>query len=451
MSRGLVWLRRDLRLTDNPAINRALASHDEVVCVYVLDPILLASAATRRRDQLLGYLADVDRKLRAHGARLTIVNGSPAEELPRLVIECGVAAMYWNADTTPYSARRDAAVEAAVKVPVHTEWGTLVHPPGRVLTGKGTLSQVFTPFYKRWVQTELTAEPSGSGGRFVAAELSADLPAPSTDPTLDPTSAGVALRVDAFVGRVHGYADDRDRLDLDGSSILSVDLRFGTLSPRRLLEQFEHLPGGEPFTRQLAWRDWYAHLLHERPDLPTAALKPQYNRIRWRNDPDEFEAWCEARTGYPVVDAAMRQLHETGIVHNRARMIVASFLVKDLLVDWRWGERYYRRHLLDADVASNAGNWQWTAGTGADAAPYFRIFNPISQSQKFDPTGTYLRRFLPELAPLTDKNIHFPADAGPLDLAGAGVILGDTYPEPIVDHAAARERCLEVYKAAVKN
>lgn len=450
MSRALVWFRRDLRFEHNPALDRARREHDEVLCLFVVDAVLMGAASTRRRDQLAGYVHALDVELSERGGGLTVVAGDPVAVVPEVARRHDIAAVYWNADTTPYAGRRDTAVAAALGVPVIQTWGTLVHPPGSVLTAKGTLSQVFTPFYKRWVQTALDPDGTVGQGQLLPAAAAANDLADSAPPTLDPGSAAVARRVDDFAARVDRYADHRDRLDVEGTSGLSVDLRFGAVSPRRLLDRFANVPGGEPFVRQLSWRDWYAHMLAERPDLPDAPLKPQYSAIAWRNDAAEFAAWCEARTGYPVVDAAMRQLDETGVVHNRARMIVASFLVKHLLVDWRWGERHYRRHLLDGEIANNAGNWQWVAGTGADAAPYFRIFNPISQSQKFDPTGTYLRRFLPELAELDNTAIHFPADAGPLELAAAGVILGDTYPEPIVDHRAARERCLDAYKAAVK-
>jgi len=207
--------------------------------------------------------------------------------------------------------------------------------------------------------------------------------------------------------------------------------------------------GRTGFTRQLAWRDWYAHLLHEMPHMVSNAVRSEYDNIEWLDDPEGLEAWKAGRTGYPIVDAGMRQLAETGWMHNRVRMIVGSFLVKDLLIDWREGERWFRRMLIDGEPSQNAGNWQWVAGTGTDAAPYFRIFNPISQSRKFDADGAYIRRWVPELAGLDKKTIHAPWEAGPLDLAAAGVILGDTYPEPIVDHVFARDRTLSAYKKAL--
>jgi deoxyribodipyrimidine photo-lyase len=248
---------------------------------------------------------------------------------------------------------------------------------------------------------------------------------------------------------VDTYRSDRDDLDGTGGSALSAALRFGTLSPRAVVRAVAGAGADrEAFVRQLAWRDWFAHLLAEEPTLPTRSLRPEYEGIRWHDDPDGLEAWKAGRTGYPVVDAGMRQLAATGTMHNRARMITASFLVKDLLVDWRLGERHFRHLLVDGDVPQNAGNWQWVAGTGPDAAPYFRVFNPVTQSRAHDPTGAYIRRWVPELARLDDTAVHAPWMVGPLELALAGVTLGEQYPAPIVDHAGARVRAIDAYRAA---
>lgn len=267
-------------------------------------------------------------------------------------------------------------------------------------------------------------------------------------------------RLDDFADRVRRYSDERDRPDLDSTSRLSIDLKYGALGPRTVVEQLggdtaatngtdlSDLPAW-PFLRQLAWRDFYAGLMESRPDTTDRAMRPEYDSIAWRHDPAGLAAWKAGTTGYPIVDAGMRQLAGEGWMHNRVRMITASFLVKDLLIDWRIGERHFRRLLLDADVAQNVGNWQWVAGTGADAAPYFRIFNPVTQSRKFDPTGGYIRRWVPELAGVTNGAIHAPWEAGPVELAGLGVILGEDYPAPIVDHAAARARTLDAFRRAL--
>jgi deoxyribodipyrimidine photo-lyase len=244
------------------------------------------------------------------------------------------------------------------------------------------------------------------------------------------------------------YLDRRDIVGEDGTSQLSADLRWGAISPRTVVAEIGTATRGRSgFVRQLAWRDWYAHLLWERPDLRTTAMKEAFDHIRWRRDPEGLTAWKEGRTGYPIVDAGMRQLADTGWMHNRARMICASFLVKDLLVDWREGERWFFHLLADGDVAQNVGNWQWVAGTGPDSAPYFRVLNPVTQARRFDPDGAYVRRWVPELARVDTRWIHAPWEAGPLDLAAAAVTLGRTYPEPIVDHATARARAIAAYDA----
>ena len=264
-------------------------------------------------------------------------------------------------------------------------------------------------------------------------------------PPLETGEEAAERRLEAFTDRVDRYAEERDRPDLDITSRLSVDLKWGTISPRRIVEALAgDSPGRAGFVRQVAWRDFWAQIMAARPETVSEALRPEYRDVQWRHDPDGLEAWKRGRTGYPLVDAGTRQLRAEGWIHNRVRMVVASFLVKDLLVDWRLGERHMRRLLLDGDVAQNVGNWQWTAGTGADAVPYFRIFNPTRQSQRFDPAGDYIRRWVPELARLSDREIHTPWKLGPLELAARA----PGYPMPIVDHAEARERTLVAFEAA---
>lgn len=463
---SLVWFRRDLRLLENPAWSAATHNNGQVTALFVLDPALFNAAGPFRTVALVAHLHGLDAMLKDRGGCLRVEHGDPTEVLPRVAAELQAQSgsapqIHWNHDTTPYAVRRDGAVAAAlsqadVGQPVR-HWGTLVHEPGSVLTQKGTLSRVFTPFSKVWHVTPLAPWAEGEGSAAVASEPGHGIP----DHTPDPSAAEFAAtfeggelaargRAASFLERSDDYLEHRDLPAIDGTSLLSGDLRFGTVSPRELMVLAgDSTAGRRGFVRQLAWRDWYAHLLFQNPTMPNAAIKPEYDSIEWRDDPDDFDAWREGRTGYPIVDAGMRQLRQTGYMHNRVRMIVGSFLVKDLLVDWRRGERWFRHLLIDADVSQNVGNWQWVAGCGTDAAPYFRVFNPWLQSRKFDAGGEYIRRWVPELAGLSNKLIHEPAAGAPLDLVAAGVVLGDTYPYPIIDHGFARDRALTIFKAAV--
>jgi deoxyribodipyrimidine photo-lyase len=449
MTAGVVWFRRDLRLEDNPAWAAATATHDEVVAVFVVEAALMNAAGPIRRDQLLAHLHALDDDLRARGGGLVIRSGPAESAIPRAISESEASALYLNADVTPFSTARDHATEQSVTVPVHTFNGLTVHEPGAVLTKKGTLSQVFTPFYKTWTATHRTPWPSGGPGRSVT--LPGDpFPDPQGPVRQTPGETAAWDRLTSWLEIVEDYPEARDMPAVDGTSNLSADLRFGTLSARTVVDVVgSETRARQAFVRQIAWRDWWAHTLALRPDLPHVALKAPYDGIAWRDDPDGFERWCTGRTGYPIVDAGMRQLIQTGWMHNRVRMICASFLVKDLLIDWRKGERFFRHHLVDADIAQNAGNWQWVAGTGPDAAPYFRVFNPTSQGQKFDPDGRYVRRWVPELADVPAAIIHQPRAASPNQLAASGVTLDEIYPAPIVDHNLARKRALETYKRAL--
>ncbi len=452
-----MWFRRDLRLEDNPAWAAATAS-DEVVALVVLEPALLASAGAFRRRAFLAGLAGLERSLVAAGGGLRVEVGDPAAAVPAVAREFGAHQVVVNADVTRWSVARDRGVEGALAVPLRSHWGTLVQPPGEVLTRSGTLSRVFTPFHRRWQEIPvadpaepgpaLVADPAGGATLSDALDLLGETPAPAA---VDEEQAGD--RLDRWLAQVDDYPTTRDRPDVPGTSALSADLRFGLLSPRHVARTVgEHTPGRAAFVRQLAWRDWYAHLTLEHPDIDRAALRSDYDRIVWRTGADadaDFAAWAEGRTGYPIVDAGMRQLAATGWMHNRVRMITGSFLVKDLLIDWRRGERWFRRLLVDGDIPQNAGNWQWVAGTGPDAAPYFRIFNPVAQGRRHDPDGDYVRRWVPELAGLAAKAVHAPWELGPLELAAAGVVLGDTYPAPLVDHAEAREATLATYRSAL--
>ncbi|MCU0312084.1 MAG: DNA photolyase family protein [Acidimicrobiales bacterium] len=456
---GLVWFRRDLRLDDNPAWAAATATHARVVALHVLDPRLLDRAGTLRRRRFLHDLLALDDRLRELGGSLRFTTGDPAEVVPRTAAELGAVTVHANADTTPFAARRDAGATAALRsagVDGDWWWGTLVHEPGSVRTRAGSLSQVFTPFHRVWEATARSPWPASGAAEVVDVPDEARPDPGGAYPLVGgeegaartPGEHGALARLEWFLERVDDYRDLRDRPDRVGSSQLSPDLRFGTLSPRTVIDVVgTATPGRAALVRQLAWRDWYAHTLSERPEMVDEPLKTAFARLAWRHDPEGLAAWQEGRTGVPMVDAGMRQLRGSGWVHNRVRMIVGSFLTKNLLIDWRLGERWFRHHLVDGDVAQNVGNWQWVAGTGPDASPFHRVFNPVLQGRKFDPDGGYVRRWVPELAGLPAGVVHAPWEAGPLELAAAGVELGSTYPHPIVDLRASRERALAAYEA----
>ncbi|MFT5531343.1 MAG: deoxyribodipyrimidine photo-lyase [Candidatus Poriferisodalaceae bacterium] len=449
MTTGVMWFRRDLRLLDNPAWNDALSLHDFVVALFVLDARLLATSS-RRANRLRSELLCLDAAIAERGGRLRVETGRPDKALSRILVETSAAALHLNLDVTPFATARDALVESQV-TEMGTDfrgwWGSLYHRPGDILTSKGTVSQVFTPFSKVWTTTD--PNPWPDAGDAALASDPGEWSRADVRPDPDAGESAAHDRLHDFNSKVDDYLDLRDIPGVDGTSQLSTDLRFGTLSPRTVADVIGgHTAGRAGFVRQLAWRDWWAHTLHVRPELTTEPVNPKYRNLQWRNDDDDIKAWKTGTTGYPIVDAGMRELASTGWMHNRVRMIVGSFLVKHLLVDWRIGEAHFRRELLDGDVPQNVGNWQWIAGTGPDAAPYFRIFNPITQSKKFDPNGRYIKQWVPELAGVAARDVHAPWKAAPLDLATADVTLGSDYPFPVVDHSAARERALATYKNA---
>ena len=448
-----------MRLGDNPAWAEA-TRHEQAAGLVVIEPALLSAAGPFRREAYLQAVIGLDQSLRSHGGSLWVTEGDPTRIVPQVATEIGTEAVTFNSDVTRWSKRRDQQVVSHLRQPTLRFWGTLIHPPGSVVTNKGRLSRIFTAFHRRWAEIPLPGESLPGRARLLKA------PPGSTIADLQHTLAGSTRgeenwgegqaldRLRSWLDRVDQYHQTRDQCGPDDTSNLSAELHFGLLSPRQVAAEVGvHTPGRAAFVRQLAWRDWFAHLCAENPNIDRVALRADYDRIAWADGPRaeaDFEAWRAGRTGYPIVDAAMRELASTGRLHNRLRMVAASFLVKDLLIDWRRGERWFRHLLIDGDIPQNAGNWQWVAGTGPDAAPYFRIFNPVTQSRRFDPRGAYLRRFLPELRRLSDTAVHAPWTAGPLELAAAGVTLGVTYPLPLVDHARARQRTLDAYRQALK-
>lgn len=449
---AIVWFRNDLRLETNPAWASATAEHDAVVPLVVIDDALLNSVGPFRRDLYLANVAALDAQLQALGGGLSTAVGDPRSLVRQIVDATGADSLHFNRATSGFGRARDNAIASQLtSIRFSTHWGTLLNEPGTVLTGKGTLSKVFTPFWKQWAKTTLPDDPVPGSARLgmIPSEWRNELP-PFDQPVIRPGNDGAHEALEVWLDTVDDYLDTRDVPSIEGTSQLSGHLRFGTISPRTLFDVVgTSTPGREGFTRQLAWRDWYAHMLLENPHMMDRAVKSQYDKVGWLDDSTGLDAWQQGRTGYPIVDAGMRQLAATGWMHNRVRMITGSFLVKHLLIDWREGERWFRHLLIDAEPSQNAGNWQWVAGTGTDAAPYFRVFNPMTQSRKFDSSGAYIRRWVPELATLSNKEIHAPWETAPLDLASKGVILGDTYPQPIVDHTFARDRVLAAYKLAL--
>jgi deoxyribodipyrimidine photo-lyase len=413
--------------------------------LFVFDPRLIDRIHPRRRALLLAGLHDLDRRLSRTGGRLRVEQGDPVDVVPTVADELGARRVHVSAEVSPYGRQRDERVGARCQLVEHD--GVYVRPPGTVLTTQGKGYQVFTPFLRTWSET-IPAPLDPPDPVEILDDPGIGVPV-NGQPVIRAGESGAMERLREFLIRVGSYPEGRDRIDLDSTSHLSTDLKYGWIGPRRLVSGVgTSTEARRRVVRQVAWRDFYGHLLSEHPTMTREPLDADYRDVPWRDDPNDIEAWRNGRTGYPLVDAAMRRLVAEGQMHNRARMVSASFLVKDLLVDWRVGERFFRHHLIDGDAASNAGNWQWVAGIGTDAVPYFRVFNPINQSRQFDPHGRFIRRWVPELADLPDEAIHAPWELGPLQLASLGVVLGRDYPEPIVDHALARERAINAFVSA---
>jgi len=474
--RALVWLRRDLRLDDNAALYHAVKSARQVFCCFILDTDILAALprSDRRVVFILAALQELDEALRARGGALIVRHGSAAEEIPRLAAELQVQAVFCNHDDEPAALTRDAFVEerlASFNVVLQSFKDHVIFERREVMTAVGGPYGVFTPYKNAWLRKiepfYLKAYPVERYlDSLATSELARGVPSlaeigfePATLPAhLGIGASGAQALFEDFVDRMERYDQARDFPAVKGPSYLSVHLRFGTVSIRRLareahqrLQAGDH--GAEVWLSELIWRDFYHQVMHHHPHAMVGAFRREYDGITWEQGPQAdalFKAWCEGETGYPLVDAAMKQLNQTGYQHNRLRMVTASFLTKDLGIDWRRGERYFAEQLLDFDLAANNGGWQWAASSGCDAQPYFRIFNPTSQSEKFDADGKFIRRYLPQLARLSSKAIHAPWQAAPLELQAAGVALGGNYPRPVVDHAIARERTLARY-AVVKS
>lgn len=440
------WIRRDLRLTDNAALQAALAT-GSVIPTFILDPAF-SHSSMRRKDFLYEGLYALDRDLRERGSYLVVRQGKPAEVLQRLIYETHAEAIYAEEDFTPYALRRDQQV--ARQLPLQLVHGQTVHYPNDILKANGKPYTVFTAYSKVWkarLPSSLRLNDAPSQIPMPVGIRSEALPGYKVSPLFPAGEQEALVRLEEFLyQRIYDYARDRDRMDLDSTSALSPYLHFGMLGLRQAVHAALHAihqardktsrQNAETWLNELIWREFYIQTLFHFPFVSEQAFNPALTNIAWQNEESAWEAWKAGQTGVPIVDAAMRQLKEVGWMHNRARMIVASYLVKDLLIDWRWGERYFMQELLDGDQAANNGGWQWTAGTGTNAAPYFRIFNPVLQSKKFDPHGDYIRKWVPELRHVPRNEIHAPWEHG-IKVAG--------YPErPVVERD--QERTMNAYR-----
>jgi deoxyribodipyrimidine photo-lyase len=480
---GLVWFRRDLRTTDHPALALALQSCAQVHCVFVFDRDILDALPRqdRRVEFIQASVAELDTDLRKLSGKptggLITSHAVAADEIPRLAAALQAQAVFAAHDYEPQALARDAAVESALTAQGSVWVGVKDHvifERREVLTQTGKPYGVFTPYLRAWLARMGSEGPVRHDGHAHGERLAVrpgwmNAPVPTLaelgfEPTnlralgIQPGASGAQAMLQDFLPRMEAYDETRNFPSVKGPSYLGVHLRFGTVSIRQLVQLAlpRHLDGDKGasvWLAELGWRDFYFQILANFPQVATGAFKPEYNAIAWEQGSiaqARFEAWCEGRTGYPLVDAAMAQLNQSGYMHNRLRMVAGSFLVKHLGLDWRWGEAYFARHLNDFDLSANNGGWQWVASSGCDAQPYFRIFNPVTQSERFDASGKFIKRYLPALAGLDAKSIHAPWLAKPLALLAAGVVLGRDYPEPVVDHASARAQTLLRY-GVVKN
>ncbi|MBC8007484.1 MAG: deoxyribodipyrimidine photo-lyase [Prolixibacteraceae bacterium] len=469
---ALVWFRRDLRNYDHAALHHALKDARQVHCVFVFDTAIL-DLLTDRRDRRVEFIwlsvLELAQSLEDKGAELQVLTGCAREVIPLLAAKLGAQAVYANHDYEPLSKERDAQVRGSLAqrdCALYTYKDHVIFEKDEVLTQTGRPFTVFTPYKRAWlaklnpfyckaypVDSYRDALASSGQSRLPSLEQIGFVPTNLKRMKLPAGMTGARGLFLDFLERIDGYRDRRNYPGIRGVSYLSVHLRFGTISIRELVRTAASVQtsGADTWLSELVWRDFYFGILHHFPHVVGHAFKPEYEALRFPNSQAHFEAWCEGRTGFPLIDAAMRQLNDTGYMHNRLRMVAASFLVKDLHVDWRWGEAYFARKLNDFDLAANNGGWQWSASTGCDAQPWFRIFNPITQSQNFDAQGRFIRMYLPELAGVDVKFIHEPWKMTAGEQRAAGVEIGKDYPAPMIDHAAARKRTLEIYAAVRKH
>ncbi|MDI1360469.1 deoxyribodipyrimidine photo-lyase [Methylotenera sp.] len=466
--KSLVWFRRDLRDYDHAALYHALKSSKNVYCVFVFDTAILSQLndkADRRVEFIWESVRELKTSLQKHGSDLIVLHGKAGDEIPKLANSLLVNAVFTNHDYEPSAIARDAHVAEQLSInniAFHHYKDHVIFEKDEVLNLSGKPYGVFTPYKNMWLKTVndfffkaypvdayLSNLTKLNASQLISLE---DLGFKRTNlasmrlPT--GMKGGLTLFND-FKERMSRYKDARDFPAIKGVSYLSVHLRFGTISIRHLAREAMQAAntGAQTWLSELIWRDFYVQILHHNPSVAAGkAYKAEFESLKFPNDTALFQAWCDGKTGYPLVDAAMRQLNTTGFMHNRLRMVAASFLVKDLLIDWRWGERYFAEKLIDFDLSANNGGWQWAASTGCDAQPWFRIFNPITQSERFDAQGKFIRKYVPELAKCNDKEIHAPWLIPPLRLQELNLSIGKDYAVPVVDHATQRLQALALYK-----
>ncbi|HET7732151.1 MAG TPA: deoxyribodipyrimidine photo-lyase [Usitatibacter sp.] len=467
---ALFWFRRDLRDRDNAGLYHALRASARVFCAFVFDREILDaldSRADRRVEFIHRSVAELRERLAAQGGDLVVLHAHARQAIPALADRLGVDAVFANGDYEPQARARDDAIEAALAARgrrLHRAKDQAIFEKDEVLTQGGRAFTVFTPYRNAWLRKlepfYLEAYPverhAGALARAPFEHAMPPLEALGFERTglagvgLEPGMSGAERALEAFEPRMDRYAEARDFPAIEGGSRLSVHNRFGTVSIRELARRAVARGGAGAGTwlSEIAWRDFFFQVLWHHPRVAREAFRAEYAALAWPNDEALFAAWREGRTGYPLVDAAMRQLEATGFMHNRLRMVAASFLAKDLLVDWRRGERHFAAKLNDFDLAANNGGWQWAASTGCDAQPWFRIFNPVAQSEKFDPDGAFIRRHVPELARVPARRVHAPWTMSAAEQQASGCVIGRDYPAPVVDHAAQRARALALYKRA---
>ena len=488
MQKALVWLRRDLRLYDQAALHHALKNNSQVWLAFIFDTEILTPLLKgeldanglkhdRRVDFIWQGLQKIDEELGQQGTGLIVQVGNPTQSIPRIAKDLGVNTVYTNRDYEPSAIARDSLVQSSLEqmgIGFESFKDQVIFEKKEILTNSNTVFSIFTPYKNSWLRNlqekDIAAyDCTPKKGQLPPIPPKLEPPLPSLESMgfsstgiesyLPPGSEAGQQFLEDFLPRIDQYQIGRNFPAIKGVSYLSTHLRFGMLSIRGLVREAHRRMlagsmGATIWLSELIWRDFYFMILSNHPRLAEgAAFKPDYDNIQWESGPHAkklFKAWCEGKTGYPLVDAAMHQLNQSGYMHNRLRMVVASFLTKDLGIDWRWGERYFAEHLNDFELSSNNGGWQWASSSGCDAQPYFRIFNPITQSEKFDPEGKFIRRYLPQLDKLSKKSIHAPWQAGHIELEAAGILLGRDYPQPIVDHDQARKNTLVRYSVVKK-